>query len=406
MLIAGFYFFYFLAAGLLVPFLPPYLKQTLGFDGTQVATISALAYAGMIFIPPIWGMISDRTRQPAKLLKIASFITAVSFVPMLWAKSYAAVIVVMGVYALAIAPITTLADTVCVFEARRIGTEYGRLRMWGSFGYVVSGTLFSAYVNRTGRDADVVPLSLLMIVGYAVVSALNNPPLAEARHSPPTLHDARRLLMRPSFALFLGAEFIHWTALSAYYLLFTIHMTDLHAKQYMWITVMISVATEMLLMWTFGSIRRRVPVMVILVVASVVSSARWLLVSQMTDGVAVAALQGLHCFSFAACYVGSITYMERAVPTPLLATGRALFSSLVMGLGGVVGTMLAGRQYDIGHGQRAYFVSGILELGTPVLLLASWLAAKKWDDVKAQEAAALPPMAADAAVASVATDVV
>lgn len=405
MLIAGFYLFYFLAAGLLVPFLPPYLTGSLKFTATQASTIMSLTYAGMIFVPPIWGMISDRTRNPARLLKIASVITAISFVPMLWAHDYRTVIVVMLFYALAIAPLTTLADIVAVFEARRLGTEYGRLRMWGSFGYFISGVLFSRYLTRTNRDADVVPFALAMIVCYAVVAAFNNPPVMEARHAPPSFHDAKRLLMRPSFGIFLTAEFIHWTALSAYYLLFTMHLTNLHGKQYMWITIFVSVATEMLLMWSFGSVRRRVPPLAILAVASFISSARWLLVSQMTDGFSVACLQALHCFTFAGCYVGSITYMEQAVPVQLLATGRALFSSLVMGLGGVVGTLLAGKLYDHGQGQCAFYWSGILELATPPLLLACWWVARNESTVNL-DAGVLPSPLNDPEIASVPTEAV
>jgi PPP family 3-phenylpropionic acid transporter len=399
MSIAVFYLFYFLAAGLLVPYLPPYMKS-LGFNGEQISNVSSLGYAGLIFIPPIWGMIADRTRRPAMLLKIASATTAVIFIAMLWARSFAAIALVIGLYSISVAPITTLADTVAVVEARRLGTEYGRLRMWGSFGYIVSAFCFSAYIARYHYIQDVIPVSLAMIFGYAAVSLFNHPPAAESRHHPPSISDAKKLLMRPSFVLFLLAELVHWTALSAYYLLFTIHLDDLGMQRYFGYAAALAVTTEMVTMWTFGSIRRRMPVMAILCVSSLVSSARWLMVSQVTNGPALAGLQSLHAFSFAGCYVGSIAYMEENVPPPLLATGRALFSSLVMGLGGVLGTMLAGRLYDRGHGRLAFFGSGVLELLAPVLLAASWWCARKF----AVLSPAVPPEIGDAVMPVPSTD--
>ena len=401
MCIAVFYLFYFLAAGLLVPYLPLYMKS-LGFNGAQISNVSSLSYAGLIFIPPIWGVIADRTRRPAMLLKIASATTALIFVAMLWSQSFAAIAVVIGLYSISVAPITTLADTVAVVEARRLKTEYGRLRVWGSFGYVVSAFSFSAYLARYHYIQDVIPVALAMIFGYAAVSLFNHPPAAEARHHPPSFSDARQLLMRPSFVLFLMAELAHWTALSAYYSFFTIHLDDLGHQRYFGLAAVLAVATEIMTMWSFGSIRRRMPVMAILVIASLVSSARWFMVSQVTNGPALAALQALHAFTFAGCYVGSIAYMEEAVPPSLLATGRALFSSLVMGLGGVLGTMMAGRLYDRGHGQLAFFGSGVLELLTPLLLAASWWYARKYAvPVIPHEAVPLPSTDKEPVVASI-----
>ena len=357
MRIAVFFFFYNMATGLLVPYLPQYFKS-LGLTGVELASIQALGNFALIFVPPIWGLIADRTQKPAWLLKLACGSAAVAFVPMLWTNTvpppgYLKLFVIMALYSLLLSPVVALADTVAVIEARRLGTEYGRLRLWGSLGYIVTVASFSAWLTRGGKIEHVLPFGMVLICAYLVASMFNNA-TAELHRIPPSLADAGRLLKKPEFLCFLLAELIHWMALAPFYVFFTIHMKDLHLSSYVGIGIGIGAFTEVMMMWSFQIIRRRVPLLLLLGVCSLISSFRWLCDAYLDNGVYIILVQSLHCFTFAACYVGSIVYMERTVPPQLLATGRAMFSSIVMGLGGVLGSILAGKLYDIGQGKLRF----------------------------------------------------
>jgi PPP family 3-phenylpropionic acid transporter len=374
MRIAAFYFVFYMSMGLLVPYLPSYFKS-LGCSGQQLALISSLGYLAAIFVPPVWGVLADRTRRPGLLMKLACLSAALAFVPMLWTTSFAAVFAAMAGYSLLVAPVIPLADTVAVAEARRMKTEYARLRLWGSIGFIVSALSFGLYLDHGGAFGHVPATVLAVMACYVVVALFNRPVPSEDKHPPPTLADARRLIAQPAFLLFLAGTLIHWAALSAYYLLFTIRLGDLHiGPKYAGWAFTFGVTAEILMMWCFRPLRQRVPVLLILAAASLLTSLRWLLVAYVENGPALAVIQIGHGFTFGACYVGSIAYLEESVPPQLMATGRALFASLVMGLGGMLGNMLAGTLYDIGGGGLAFLTSGLMELLVPLFLFAAWRA--------------------------------
>lgn len=374
MRIAAFYFVFYMSMGLLVPYLPSYFK-TLGCTGQDLASISSLTYLAAMFVPPLWGVLADRTRRPALLMKLACLSAALAFVPMLWATSFAAVFAAMAGYALLVAPVIPLADTVAVGEARRLKTEFARLRLWGSIGFIVSVLSFGLYLDYGGRFSHVPAAVLAVMACYVVVALLNRAPPELDKRPAPTLADARSLICQPAFLLFLAGTLVHWAALSAYYLLFTIRLGDLQiGPKYAGWAFTFGVTAEILMMWCFRPLRRRVPVLLILAAASVLTSLRWLLVAYVENGLALALIQVGHGFTFGACYVGSIAYLEESVPPQLMATGRALFASLVMGLGGMLGNMLAGNLYDAGGSRLAFLCSGLMELLVPLILLAAWRA--------------------------------
>jgi PPP family 3-phenylpropionic acid transporter len=348
-----------------------------------------------MFVPPVWGWIADRTQRPSMLLKISCVAAALAFVPMLWSDQYpyAAVLAVMGVYAVLLSPITPLADTIAVSVARELGTEYSRLRLWGSIGYIISVWCFSRWLSEHGGVMwQVIPAALTLMCVYVFASSFIEPPKERFHRSPPTFADARRLLTQPPIVFFFLAELVHWAALSAFYMLYAMHLQDLGFGQYIGMGHGLGAAAEVVLMWSFTSIRKRVPLLFLLGTASVVSSLRWLIISRIESGPALACVQLLHCFSFGTCYVGSIAYLEQTVPPSLLATGRALFSAVVMGLGGMLGNSLAGTLYDWGGGahgggRAAFTGSALLELLVPLLLIASWLASRR----RAEESATALP---------------
>lgn len=134
------------------------------------------------------------------------------------------------------------------------------------------------------------------------------------------------------------------------------------------------------MMWAYRSVRKRIPLFPLLGLSFALTSLRWFVVARVNDGPALAAIQILHGFTFGAFYVGVISYLEQTVPPKLRATGRALFTSISIGLGGLIGHQLAGYMYDLGHthemdGARlAFYVAACIEWLAPVALLLSY----KW----------------------------
>jgi MFS transporter, PPP family, 3-phenylpropionic acid transporter len=377
MQIALFFFLLYGATGILMPYLTKYLQE-LGFNGKQFGFLALLSPLVMIFAPPLWGFVADRTGKLPLLLKLACVGAAASFTVVLFLRGLAPLAVVFCVYAFFWAPATALADTVALAEARRLGIEYARLRLWGSIGFIVAVSAAGGYLQCGGRLINVLASAALLMVAYALMALRLDVPREALHYSPPSLKDAWRLAKEPAFLLFLLAGMVHWAALGPYYLLFTVHMTELAvAPVYIAAGFSLGVVAEIIMMWRFQSLRARVPLFGLLVVASLVSAARWYLVSAVQASLWLAVIQICHGFSFGAFYVACIAHLERVTPAPLRATSRALFSSVAMGMGGVLGYILAGVLYDRGHGGLAFRAAALLELLVPLLLLAAVRARRK-----------------------------
>jgi MFS transporter, PPP family, 3-phenylpropionic acid transporter len=364
--IVGFYVLYFAAVGIMVPYLPPYLRS-LGLSGAEIGALMSIGPLLMMVVPPVWGYVADRSQRTTALLKLAALGAGLAFTPLVGVTAFWSIAAILVAHALFFTPITALADTVAIAEARRLGTEYARLRLWGSVGFIVSSFGFALYLERDGAPATAVYAVAAFLLCAATVSLALRPVPAKA--SPPSLRAAARLVTDPRLVAFYLACALHWASAAPYHILFAVHLEDLNVlPRFVGIGLALAVAAEVCVMWAFVPIRRRVPLFGLLAVAFAATSLRWLLTALATTGAVLAAVQLLHGLTFGVFYVASIAHLERAVPGGLLGTGRALFSAIAMGLGGAAGNALAGTLYDAGGAPLAFLAAAGLSLLAPLLL--------------------------------------
>ena len=89
------------------------------------------------------------------------------FVPMLFARSFPAILASWALYAMFAVAVGGLADALAVARVRA-GAVYGRMRLWGSVGYVIAAVLVGALLSARGRAADrLVPLAMWLALGCA-----------------------------------------------------------------------------------------------------------------------------------------------------------------------------------------------------------------------------------------------
>lgn len=408
MRVALFYFFYLAITGVSLPYLPKYLNS-LGYSGQDISAISTLSPLQSMFVPLMWGFVADRTGKPARLVKIAVTGVACSVLPLTFMRSYSGIFTACVFYAFFACAIQSLADTVAVAEARRIGTDYGRLRLWGSISFIVTSWGFDQYLAAGGSLGFVpIVMALLAIVAACVVHVLREPwerrqpagpwvrglPARDGARNPPTLRDARTLAAEPALLWFFIAGMIHQAGLAPYYVFYAIHIDEHHIGSSVvgW-SMAIGVAAEVLMFYAFRNVLKRIPLFPMMAFCFLISALRWFLVARIESAPLMIGLQTLHAFSFAFYYAGSIAHLEQTVAEPLRGTGRALFQAITLGMGMVLGLQLAGRLKD-GFGTAAAFnTAAILDLVAlaPLLLAAKYSKNAMAERSKPMEEDALEP---------------
>ncbi len=368
MRVALFYFSIFMYGGVIVPYFPLYYRS-LQFTGTQIAVLCSLAPLFSIVAPPLWGYWTDRSKRASRVVQVASLGAFLCFLPLFATRSFLGVAAVMAAYAVFSSSLPSLTDAMAIVEAKRVGTDFSRLRLWGSLGFVLISFAFGTYLGHGGQASHAVPLGALL-VGLGLLSSLLLRPVCV-----PTSHgreqtSVRELLASPRLIIFLVVSAIHWAAAAPYHMLFAVHLRDVGVgTQYAGIGIGAAVIAEVFVMWHFRWVRERAALTPLLVVCFAVGALRWLLTAMLHSGVALAAIQVLHGVSFAAWFIASIAYLEEVVPDNLRATGRSIYASVVLGIGGGIGNLLAGSLYDRSAGSSAFVAAAGLEIAAIAVCL-------------------------------------
>jgi PPP family 3-phenylpropionic acid transporter len=351
-LVAAYYFTFFGALGIFLPFFTLVLVSR-GLSATEATRVVSALPLMTLIAPPLFGLVADARQSRAWLLRGASLAMALAFASFLRVDSHLAVYLVIGAFAFARAPLTALIDSTAIELLQRQGGSYGRLRLWGSLGFLVAAVGCGGLVENRGLGPALLVAATLLGLNATVAFALPAPP--------PASHDRqgawRALLADADLPLFLAAIMIAQIGTSAYDSGFTLHLSrlGLHGR-FIGIAWATGVAAEIVLMAWSPRLLRQVPAPRLLAFAMAVAAVRWLCLSQVTAPLAILMLQPLHGITFGLFWLAAVTIARdrgRAAPT----TAQGLLSA-AMGIGGLVGMNLSGRLIEAGGGRLLFATAG------------------------------------------------
>jgi PPP family 3-phenylpropionic acid transporter len=367
--IALYYLLQYSTIGVTLPFLPQYLKS-LGFSGTGVGVLLAISPVLSLLAPPLWGQLVDRTGQSGRVLLLVTFGTATAFSVLLWVRGYAAVFLALLLVAGFSSAISSLADAMTLRHVARAGGSFARVRLWGSIGFAIASLSFGRLVTQIDAKVIAAPLVMMGLSTAWTLFALSGASSPRGSGPKPTLGSALALLREPELKLFLAAVALHWLACGPYHSALSIHVTSLHLPpSVVGDTATLGVVAEILVMTTWPRWGHRVRPYPLLVFSFGVSALRWLGMSLTSDGTVLTALAVLHALTFGTFYLASVAFIAERVPESLRATGQALFTAAVYGVGGLLGYVATGIGIDLWSSHAVFGAAAVLELVPAALLL-------------------------------------
>jgi PPP family 3-phenylpropionic acid transporter len=274
------------------------------------------------------------------------------FTPILAVRGFAGVAAVVGLYALVRAPALPLVEASAVEIAGAGGPDYGRMRAWGSFAFIVAALCAAPVVARCGERSAL--LMMIALLGACVTTAALLPADPGARGAPGPAGSARAILRRPGVLLFLAGAVLSQAAHGPYYVFFSLHLKDAGLPTTMvGLLWAVAIACEILMMLQMPAILARFGTARTMTLCLALSTLRWALCAVTVNPLAVALAQMLHAGTFAAFHVAAVTHTYVVFGRERSATGQAIFSSMTYGLGNIVGMVGSGLFQEI--------------LGTPAL---------------------------------------
>ncbi|QSQ27305.1 MFS transporter [Pyxidicoccus parkwayensis] len=363
--LAGFYFLYYATVGIVLPFMPAYLKS-LSLSATRVGLLLSIGPLVSLLAPPVWGYLADRTGRAARVLTGLACGATLAFSLLLVARSFPALVATLVTYAAFVSSFPPLIDSLAMHHVARTGHSYAHLRLFGSLGFIASSVAFGLWVTRVDHTLVVAPLVLLsLIIPWTLT-------LRDTAAPGPRPHPLAglRLLRHVDLRWLLAATSLHWLACAPYHGSLSIHVMALGlSPAVVGLTAGAGVLAEVVVMALYPRLAGGLAPRHVLGFAFAMSALRWGGMALTSSAGVMLALAPLHGLTFGAFYVACVAFLARRVPPELRASGQALFAAVTFGVGGLVGYATSGAVYDWLGGHRLFAVAAVLELVAAGLVL-------------------------------------
>jgi PPP family 3-phenylpropionic acid transporter len=334
------WFAYFAAVGLFNPYAPLWFKD-LGFSTLAIGAIASLQSWTRVIAPYGWGWLGDHGGQRVRLIRGASALALLAAAALLFARGYTAVALCTVLLFLANGAVVPLAEAALASHLSTADgmdtARYGRVRVWGSVGFIVT-------VVAAGAALQVGGIGLfpgLVVLAFAVlfVAALRLPAARDDVSGRAEAPAVAVVLRRPEVAWFFASVFFTVLGHTSLYAFFSLYLDDLgYPKAAVGALWAVAVAVEIVFFWFQGRLFGRFTPPRWLQWAAALSVLRFAAIAAFGASAAVlVAAQLLHAVTFAAQHAACIALVNRHFPGPLRGRGQALYTVLGYGIPGVIG---------------------------------------------------------------------
>lgn len=366
---------YFAHIGFFNPYLPLWLKD-MGLGLLAISVLTSVQAATRLFAPYAWGALSDRTGERVKLLRLGA-VVAFASACLLWLDwgpvGLGLVLLVMFTHTSSMMPMSEAAMAHLVSQGGCFDTKrYGRVRLWGSLGFLVTVFVAGAWFQAFGMQHF--PGWTVFSLGAVLLSAFWLPDLKEAVHAEHVHLPVGPVLRQKPVRWFFAAAFFHVLSHIGIYVFFSLYLDALgYSKTMIGVLWAVSVAVEIVWFFTQSRWLPRLPLTAWLVACSAAMVLRMALTTVWADVLWVLLLaQAIHALTFAAHHTACIALLSHHFPGRLRGRGQALYTVIAYGFPGVLGGLLGGVLSER-WGLQSVFAASVL-----TSLVATAAAYKVW----------------------------
>ena len=370
--IALFWFLYMAGLGVIFPYLSLYFQQNVGLTGTQLGLALAMHPLMGIIASPLWGHWADRSGKRRGVLIMLAGGSAVGYFLVPHAGGFAILLLCLAFLSSFTAPAMAVASSISFALLGEGGAaRFGRIRVWGTIGYLVMILGFPLLLANVGGDASakgstdglklIFPVAAIMCLCAAVV--LLRVPSSAAVSVRAKREDLIMLMRSPSYLRLLVLAFLAFALLTAPIALFPIFVVErggtIETVSRLWIPMLL---LEIPLIYYAGAGLRRVGARGLIAAGIALDGARWLVTILSPSLIWVFGIQLLHGAVVVGLIIGMQLYVEGEVPDRLRATGQTVLGA-VMSMGAVVSHLWGGAALEHLGADGPYLIAGPISIG-------------------------------------------
>jgi len=387
---------HFIFLGLLLPFFSGWLALK-GFSASDIGLINGIALVARLIVGPAVAVFADQQEDKRKVLVFVSFIFSLCTLVLNIFESHWIIAISSALIIWCFGLLVPITDSI-VLRADRAGfVQYGKVRAVGSFAFLATTLLGGIIIEAGGLKVVtiIMGLSSLGALGVAIILpafitsartrsdddknqyiANNQDPSdytdLHIKPKQKIWQEAGQLVVNPVFLVALLAAGFTQGAHAVYYAYSILDWSDqgYSAQLIGWLWA-IGVMAEIFLLYKARALAKKLGPVNLLILGAIAAAIRWFIISLQPPFIILCFAQILHAFTFGAAYLGSVEFIDRAIPPRLINTGMVLFSTT--GVGAITGlaTVIAGYVFEFQGASAAYLMMTIM--GMMALVSCLWL---------------------------------
>lgn len=342
--LSGFYFSHFALMGAFVPYWSLYL-QSISFTAFQIGVLTSLLQGMRVFAPAAWGWLSDHTGKRLAIVQLASVGGLLSYCAVFLDTSFGWLFASMSLMSFFWSASLPLMEATTLSYLREGVTHYGRIRVWGSLGFICSVATMGYLLDGFGIISLLWAL-LGFNVGIMIFTRLI-PEVQTSAHATASV-PIGEIFRRPEVMSFFAACMLMALAHGPYYAFYSIYLVEhSYSKSTIGWLWAIGVISEVGIFFLMPQLVRRFQLKQIMMFSFACAVARFLMIGWGVGSPSiVVAAQVLHAATYGSHHATAMLLVHRFFPGPHQAKGQALYISLTFGLGGALGGLLSGYTWE------------------------------------------------------------
>ncbi len=368
--LSSFYFTYYMFVGAFVPYWSLYLKSV-AFSAVEIGILLSLFQISRIFSPSFWGWLADRSNRRVLWIKLTALFGLLGYIGVFFGTSFIWLFFVMAALSIFTSSTLPLAEAVTMAHIEPANQPYGRIRVWGSIGFIVA-------VLGLGVLLDYAPIAsllwcLLLIQASLFLLSFKIPephvPSHHTDHLP-----VMNIVMRPEVMALLIGSFLMVGAHSVYYSFYSIFLEARgYSKTMIGLLWAIGVICEIMIFMIMPKLTARFRLKEILVISLILAVLRFAMIGAGTGSIVVLILaQTLHAATFGSFHAACVAIVHEYFRGRHQAKGQAIYSSVSYGLGGTLGGITGGYALQYLGGETTFMLTAIYPL-IGLFVVAIWL---------------------------------
>ena len=134
-----------------LPLLSLYLTRSLHLSGSEIGWIFATQAIASVTALFVSGQIADRYLRTDRFLAFSHLVGGLAMFALAYQRTFWSFFLIMLVHSLAYVPTLSLTNSICFHHLKDAQKEFGRVRLWGTIGWIAASWPFVLDPEGQGR---------------------------------------------------------------------------------------------------------------------------------------------------------------------------------------------------------------------------------------------------------------